>query len=121
MGDHQKRFSVGAVFFFDEQKPFGRDVVWGGIHILNKLHGKRIRDVVNHQSARPLQPDEGVGAAESLSQDDAFRFGAFVVAARVESRRCAVGIESRRKLRGGDPFEIVTAIKNQIPISRSCW
>ena len=114
----EKGFASWTVLFLDEQKPFWRDVVGAGVHVLNKSRVEGLGDVVNHHPSGSLQPNERIGAVEGFTEDYALRLRAFVVASRVESRGRAVGIEQGWNLRRGDLLEVIAAVKYELPLGR---
>jgi hypothetical protein len=75
-----------------------------------------VGDVVNDNAARTLEPYEGIGATKSFAEYYTLRFRTLVVASRIESGGCPIGIEGGWNLVGGYPLEIIAAVEYQIPI-----
>ncbi len=63
----EKGFASWTVLFLDEQKPFWRDVVGAGVYVLNESRVEGVGHVVNHHSRGPLEPNEGIHAAEGFT------------------------------------------------------
>ena len=87
--------------------------IFGRIDVLHKLRRERVADVKDHHVTDPRQADEGIGAAIDDADGHTLGFGAFVVAAAIEARCRAAGVEQGRSACGGDAFEQAAAVVNR--------
>jgi len=130
---NQQRSTLRSLFSRDKENTFGAKVSGGPgrgtsivnaifnriievpvIEVLNVFRAGRVADVINHQPTRTLQPDERIGVPVDLRGFNRFGFRPFGVTAAIATVFIIVVIKIGTQEVGGNHFEFVAAVGNQL-------